>query len=226
MKKHTALIAGATGLVGRELVRQLLASDYYSTVTVVARKSLNVQDKRLKMVIVEDFDKLSSFSTEMNAQDYYCLLGTTRKKAGSRAMFEKIDLEYPKKLAQIAGNAPDFRQFLVVTAAGSNANSPLFYNRVKGSLEEDLKSMDLPSLKIFRPSLLLGHREEFRLGEKLAAGFSNFLSFFIVGRKRGLFSIRASDVAKAMFIVAQKAEPREQVLGSGEMYRLAKSQTA
>lgn len=221
MATHTALIVGATGLVGKELVRLLLTRDYYHKITVLARRELNIKDNRLKVLILEDFGAMDTLKDQLNAEDVYCLLGTTIKQAGSKEAFERIDLEYPLQLAKLAKTFPDFQQYLVVTAAGSNADSPLFYNRVKGQLEEQLRALDLPALKIFRPSLLIGQRDHFRLGEEIAKVFTSILAFFMVGRHSGLFSIKGSDVAKAMLYTARLKSPGTQIIKSADMVKLA-----
>ena len=148
MSKKTAIIIGATGLVGKALVRLLLDKDYYSKITVVARRELAIKDNRLNVVIIKDFDKLEEFSSELVGNDYYCALGTTRKKAGSKEAFLKVDVDYPMEFAKMAMRQPDFNQFLVVTSLGANADSPLFYNMAKGQLEDELIKLEMKSLKI------------------------------------------------------------------------------
>lgn len=224
MAKRTALIIGATGLVGKELLELVLPKPYYEHVKVVVRKPIEKTHSKLEVIVLKDFSELATIEDKLEANDYFCTLGTTIKKAGSKKEFKKIDLEYPLKLAEVANSSPEFRNFLVVTAAGSNANSPLFYNQVKGELEERLKAMNLAGLKIFRPSLLLGDRKEFRLGEELAKLVSGFFSFFMVGMKRKLWSIQASDVAKAMYIVATETKSGVHTYDSSEMITLAKTQ--
>ncbi len=199
MSNKTAIIVGATGLVGKAIVRLLLDKDYYKKITVVARRELAIKDNRLNVLIVEDFDKLEEFSSELGANDYYCTLGTTRKKAGSKEAFLKVDVEYPIQLAKIAMKQPDFEQFLVVTSLGANSDSPLFYNMAKGQLEDELIKLEMKSLKIFQPSLLIGYRDEFRLGEAIGKFISSLFSFFAIGSKNRLWSIRGDEVAMAMF---------------------------
>lgn len=223
MAEHTALIVGATGLVGKHLVNYLLTKDYYKKIKVLSRRQLDIIDDRLEVIIIDDFDKLEAHTTQLHAEDYYCTLGTTIKNAGSKPDFEKVDLIYPLKLAGIAKATDEFRQFLVVTAAGSNSKSPLFYNKIKGRLEDELKNMDLPALKIFRPSLLLGKRDELRIGEQVAKICTMILSFFMVGSHKALLSIHASDVAKAMFFVATQKQPGLEVYKSSKIYKLAKT---
>lgn len=204
MSSKKALIVGATGLVGKALVRHLLEKDSYEEIIILTRRELAIKDNRLKIVLVEDFDNLKDFKDQMNAHDIYCTIGTTRKKAGSKENFLKIDLEYPLELARLTKDQPNFKQFLVVTSYGANPESPLLYNETKGKLEEGLIHMNMNSLSIFQPSLLLGYRDEFRLLEEIAKFFSAVLSFFVVGRKKRLWSIRGDEVAEAMYMVSKK----------------------
>lgn len=204
MSKKSALVIGATGLVGKALVRLLLEKDYYSKIIVVARRELAIKDNRLEVIIVEDFEKLNDYAGQLNANDFYCAIGTTRKKAGSKEAFLKVDVDYPVQFARMAMGQPDFEQFLVVTSLGANSDSPLFYNMAKGQLEDQLIDMKMKSLKIFQPSLLIGYRDEFRIGEEIGKFFSSVFSFFAVGSKNRLWSIRGDEVAMAMYKEAQE----------------------
>ncbi len=223
MPNNSALVIGGTGLVGRALVDILLENTYYSTIKLVSRRSMNLHNDRIEEIIIEDFDKLEEYAEQLNANDYFCCLGTTIKQAGSKEKFKKVDLEYPLVMAKIAKQSSLFRQFLIVTSAGANADSPLFYNQVKGEVEDKLREMKLSALMIFRPSLLLGDREEFRLGETLAKGFSAFLSFFMIGLKRRLWAIKATDVAKSMFIIARDQRRGLKIMSSSDMTDRLKS---
>ena len=217
----TAVVTGATGLVGRELMKELLANDYYSKIIVVGRRSLNIKDNRIEEIII-DFNDLSSIADRLNAEDHFCCLGTTMSKAGSKEAFKKIDLEYPLTLASIAQKGAKFKTFIIVTAVGADAASPLFYNQVKGALEDELKSLGLTSLHIFQPSLLLGAREEFRFFEEMAKIFTAILSFFII-RLNKRWSISGTSVARAMLEVAQTPAKGTFVHKPNEIRRLSKS---
>ncbi len=207
MSSKKALIVGATGLVGKALVRHLLEKDSYEEIVILTRRELAIKDNRLKIVMIDHFDKLSEFKDQMNVQDIYCTIGTTRKKAGSKENFLKIDYEYPIELAKLTMDQPNFQQFLMVTSLGADPESPLFYNETKGKLEEALIALDMRSLSIFQPSLLLGYRDEFRLMEEIGKFFSALLSFFVVGSKKRLWSIRGDEVAESMYLVSKKNEP-------------------
>lgn len=202
MSGRKALVIGATGLVGNQLVRLLLKEEAYSSVIVVSRRPHEIKDPKLVEIIVEDFDDLHKHASRMNADDFYCALGTTRKKAGSKEAFLKIDVEYPLELAKIANSQPDFKQLLVVTAVGANSSSPLFYNEAKGKLEDSLEALNLKALKIFQPSLLVGNRQEYRFFEEVAKVISAIASFFVIASKKRVGAIRDVEVAKAMIMVA------------------------
>ena len=217
-----ALITGATGLVGKALVKLLLEKDYYSKIIVVSRRKLPIEDARIKTIILKDFDKMEDVSDQLDAHDHYCILGTTLKQARSKEMFKKIDLEWPLRLAKIAMKNPLFDQFLMVTSHGANAESPLFYNQIKGQVENELEKLGIRKLKIFQPSLLLGSRTEFRLGEETMKLISAILSFFMVGTRTRLWSIRDSEVAAAMFQTACRSTEGVEKFSPRKMIQLAK----
>ncbi len=205
MENKTALIVGATGLVGRQLLDVLLKNDYYHQILIVSRRTVGVKDNRIKELII-NFDSFDDFKDQISANDYYCSIGTTMKQAGSKEAFLKIDYSYPIKLAQHALEDPNFEQFLLVSSYGANSKSSLFYNEVKGKTEEALKEMNLKKLLIFQPSLLLGYRKDFRLLEEMAKLLSSILSFFIIGTRLRFWAIKGLEVAKAMFVVAKRKE--------------------
>lgn len=224
MIERTALIAGATGLVGHELVRQILAGSTFQSITILTRKELPYSDERIKTIFVPDFDKLDEHEAAFNVTDVFCCLGTTRKQAGSKAQFKKIDLTYPINMAKMAMKHADFKTYHVVTAKGANSDSALFYNQIKGELEDELKQMGLPALNIYRPSLLLGKRDHTRVMEDVAKAISSFLSFFVIGVRIGrLWSIKAEDVAKSILVVARLDQPGCHIYEPKQMMKLANS---
>ncbi len=204
MSGKKAVVIGATGLVGNQLVRLMINDKRYDSVLLVVRRPHTLKDPKVIELIVKDFDRLQDHKAAMNGHDFYCALGTTRKKAGSKEAFLKIDVDYPMEFAKIALAQPNFKQLLVVTAVGAKSSSPLFYNMAKGILEDRLQELKIKSLKIFQPSLLLGNRNEYRLLEEVAKILSAFASFFTVGSKRKVGAIRDVEVAKAMIEVAHK----------------------
>ncbi|HSP23516.1 MAG TPA: oxidoreductase [Planococcus sp. (in: firmicutes)] len=197
----TALLAGASGLVGNELMHILLESPHYDSVKIIGRRPLDIKHPKLEQLVV-DFDRLENFRESLGADDVFCCLGTTIKTAGSQQAFRKVDYEYPAKLAELA-KGQGAQKFLAISALGADSTSKVFYSRTKGQLEDALKKTGFPALHIFQPSLLLGDRKEFRLGEKAAVLFSPVFSPLLVGRLQKYKPISARRVAVAMHQAAQ-----------------------
>lgn len=204
-KVRTALIAGASGLVGGHCLDMLLKSDRYSQVISVGRRDLPLLHPKLEQRIV-NFDDLKREAPNLVADDVYCCLGTTIKSAGSKEAFYKVDHTYVTRLAELTASK-GASQFMVVSAMGADKNSMFFYNRTKGEMEDDVQRLNFSSVHIFRPSLLLGEREEERTGEELAAKVMGPLSNLMVGPLQKYKPIEAEDVAKSMLYAASQNKP-------------------
>ncbi|MCV9388345.1 NAD-dependent epimerase/dehydratase family protein [Reichenbachiella ulvae] len=220
MAGKTALIAGATGLVGRELLNTLLSKDYYSKILILGRRSIEIKDNRIEEIII-NFDELANYQDQISAHDYYCCLGTTMGQAKSKEAFFRVDFTYPVELGKLAKNDSQFETFCIVSSYGANSESALFYNSVKGQVEEALKDLDLKTLHIFQPSLLLGYRPHFRLWEEMAKLASSILSFFIIGSRLRFWAIRGSQVAEAMYYIATSDQEGTHVHKPLEMQKIA-----
>jgi uncharacterized protein YbjT (DUF2867 family) len=196
-----AVVLGATGLVGGFVVAQLLNREEYDVVKVLVRTPLNMEHPKLSQVVVnwEHLDQYDDLFT--NVRDVYCCLGTTIKKAGSQEQFRKVDYEYPVHAAQLA-HAAGVSQFLDVSAMGANPSSRVFYNRTKGETEDALSAMGIPAVQLFRPSLLLGKRNEKRWGEELSATLMTTFDFLFRGKAAKYRAIPAEVVARAMVNIA------------------------
>ncbi len=203
-EKRTALIVGATGLVGKEVVSLLLKEDAYNKLVVISRRELLLNDDKL-IVLVNDFDTLSSLSLPHTVDDVFCCLGTTIKKAGSQANFRKVDEEYVVNTAELALQY-EACQFILISAVGANDKARIFYNRVKGEVEEKIIQKGFQTVHIVRPSMLGGARDEFRLGEKLGTWFMRLFSFLFVGKLKRYAVVEAKDVAKSMIRFALENE--------------------
>jgi uncharacterized protein YbjT (DUF2867 family) len=201
----TALLVGGTGLVGRALLNELLASKDYGTVRVLARKRVepasSVKDPSKLDARVVDFDEPKSWADAAEAHHVFCTLGTTIKKAGSEKAFRHVDLELPLSIARRAREA-GARALFVVTALGADPDSRVFYYRVKGELERELRELGYPTLGVFRPSLLTGHRPEARSAERLGIAAASAVAPLMRGSLRRYRPIAARDVARAMVTVA------------------------
>lgn len=213
-----ALIAGASGLVGRHCLTLLLQSDRYERVISVGRRSLPTNHPKLRQVTV-DFERLPDVEVQLRADDVFCCLGTTIKKAGSKAKFHQVDFQYVVELARLAADQ-GAEQFLVVSALGASAKSRVFYNRVKGQMEQAVKQMPFRSVHILQPSVLLGNRQESRPMEKFAALVMQGLGFMMIGRFRRYRPIAARKVAQAMLHYASREVPGVQVHLSDQIARV------
>ncbi|MEO2076210.1 MAG: oxidoreductase [Bacillus sp. (in: firmicutes)] len=216
----TALVLGGSGLVGKELVETLIRQNTYNKIVLLVRRPIEINNSVCEPHVV-DFDHLENEEELFQVTDVFCCLGTTIKKAKTKEAFRKVDYDYPVKAAKLSYKA-GVENFLIVTAMGANPTSLFFYNKVKGDVEETLKKLELPSLHIFRPSLLLGDREEFRLGEKITAKASNILNLFMVGPLKTYKAIEAKKVASAMAAVAASGNIGVHIYSSDEIQQLAK----
>lgn len=193
---RTALIAGASGLVGRYLLDQLLGSPDYARVVAVVRRPLDVEHPKLVEVVAR-FDALEQLPEPLRGDDAFCCLGTTMRQAGSREAFQAVDQGAVLAFAWAAqrGGA---RRFALVSSMGANPASRFFYARVKGETERALQVMGFAALDLFRPSLLVGPRSDYRFGERLSAAGLALSRPFLIGPWRKYRAIHAATVARAM----------------------------
>jgi len=191
-----AVVSGASGLVGSELIDLLLKDNYYDQVVAVVRKPIEIKNEKLIQKVI-DFENISSAFGELKADDGFCCLGTTIKSAGSQEKQYRIDHDYVVEFGKASFNI-GVRKLAVVSSIGSDKDSKNFYLRTKGSMEEDLKKIPFEALFIMRPSFLLGKRKEFRFGEKAGLIFLFLFQPFMVGRLRKYRGIKAHCVAKGM----------------------------
>ncbi|MFN3444613.1 MAG: oxidoreductase [Bacteroidia bacterium] len=198
----TALVVGATGAVGRALVYQLIEDKNYMRILVLSRKPLTIKHHKLSVVMV-NFDTLADYSEQMAADDVFCCLGTTIKVAGSKAAFYKIDHDYVIDIARIC-KQKGAQQFILVTAMGADVNSAIFYNKVKGEVEQHIADLRYDTFITVRPSLLLTNRSEFRFGEWIAQVMMKYTGFLFVGPLKKIKAIPVETVAKAMRHYANK----------------------
>lgn len=199
--QKTALIAGASGLIGSQLLPLLLASDRYAKVIVVGRRPLPQVHAKLEQRVL-DFDQLEEYSLSLIADDVYCCLGTTMRQAGSKEAFYRVDYLYVVALAALT--ARNFAsQLLLVSAMGADADSLIYYNRVKGEMEAAVRQTPFRAIHIFRPSLLLGERSEKRAGEQIGAVLLRLLNPLLLGPLRKYRAVPAAAVAEAMLRAAE-----------------------
>ena len=197
----TALIAGSTGLIGSQLLQLLLDSDRYSHVIALTRQDLPLQHSKLTQLKI-DFSKLGESLDDFAADDIYCCLGTTMAKAGTKENFYQVDFYYPLLLAK-SGKQRGAKQYMLVSALGADKNSSIYYNQVKGEIEEAVTKEHFEATHIFRPSLLLGDRSEQRTGEDAARIFYKIFGFLIPKKYK---AINSANVARAMLHFASQEQ--------------------
>jgi uncharacterized protein YbjT (DUF2867 family) len=200
MTPRKALIVGSTGLIGGFCLQALIDDPQYREVIAVVRKPLLKTDRKLKTIITK-FDNLESELSNVHIDDVYCCLGTTIKKAGTKDAFRKVDLGLVATIAELM-KKQGAEQLLVISALGANKDSKVFYNRIKGEMEAAVQKLGYSCLRIIRPSLLLGPRKEFRLGEKAAILLTPLLKPFLLGSLKKYRPVEAEKVAHFMVKVA------------------------
>jgi len=196
--KRTALLVGASGLVGGFCLRELLDEAAYSRVTILGRSRLGLRHPKLTERIV-NFDRMKEALKGLRADDVFCALGTTRKKTPDPEAYRKVDTTYPVQLAHYA-RKNKARQFLVVSSMGADPDSAMLYSRRKGEMEKAVSQEAFEAVHLFRPSFITGesHRKERRPSERILEGILTPLSFLFVGPLKPYRPIAASVIAKAM----------------------------
>ncbi len=191
----TAIVIGATGLVGNHITQKLLGDARYEKVKVVVRRSLNINNSKLEEHIV-DFDKIDVWKDSLIGDELYSALGTTIKKAGSKDEQYKIDYTYQYEVAK-AASQNGVTKYLLVSSAGANYKSSNFYLRMKGKLDEAVQQLPFKQIIIFRPSILAGKRSGKRFGESIGIKIAGTITKIIPALKK-YRPIEASRVAEAM----------------------------
>jgi len=203
MEQKKAILFGASGFIGSYLLDELLNSTDYSQVTAVVRKELPIHHPKLK-ILIGDFQSLPGLKGDIEADDVFIALGTTKKKTPNQQEYYQIDHDYPVLAAKIALEKGAKAVFLV-TAVGANANSSIFYIRTKGDTERDIIALNFQHTYIFRPSMLLGDRKENRPLERILLKIWPLMNFILVGNGLKKYrGIEGRDVAKAMVNAAKK----------------------
>jgi uncharacterized protein YbjT (DUF2867 family) len=213
----TALVIGATGLVGNNLVHLLLEDNRFNKVIVFARRSLKIQNTKLEEHII-NFDSPTTWQHLVKGDVMFSALGTTIKQAGSQQAQYKIDYTYQYQFAEAASNNK-VPVYVLVSSSGANPESKIFYSRIKGELERDVKKLSFSSIYFLQPSLLVGHREEERIGEKI--GYKVLKAFNSAGIFKKYRPIEGKIVAKAMIHASMAATKGIHVVALREVFTLA-----
>ncbi|MBI5540458.1 MAG: NAD-dependent epimerase/dehydratase family protein [Bacteroidia bacterium] len=209
-------IAGATGLTGSFCLQELLQNENISSVIAIGRKQTGIKHDKLKEVLLDN-NKLSDI---IKADAFICCLGTTIKKARTKEAFKSIDLELPVYLAdKLINNGCN--TVAVISSMGANPNSSIFYNKVKGQMEEAMKNINIKSFSILRPSIISGPRKEKRFGEKMGLIFITIFNPLLFGSLKHYKSIKAKDIAKALVHCVINQKTGTTIYLSGEIKELA-----
>lgn len=216
---RTALIIGASGLVGGHCLDYLLQEECYTQVTALLRRPLLISHPKLVQVII-NFDQLDLYANQMMGDDIYCTIGTTVLKSPSYEQYLKIDFAYPVEIANIAFKN-GAKRIALVSALSANPNAFLFYSRVKGKLEETINEIPFQGTYIFRPSYLMGDRKEFRLIEKIGVSFLNFIKPILIGPLKRFRTIEAKAVAFAMVKKTVEGNPGIHLYQNPEIAEIA-----
>lgn len=214
-----AIILGASGLIGSELLQLLIESEHYKEIVVFVRKPLAVQSDKLVQSIT-DFKNLEKLKTLISADIVFSCLGSTKAKTPDKKDYIYIDKTIPETITTYASENK-VQQFHIVSALGANANSSIFYNKIKGETEDFIKHLPIPGIYIYQPSLIKGNRKEKRFGEDLAVILSKFIDPLLIGRLKKYRSIESITIAKAMYNQSLKNEKGIFTISSDKIKELA-----
>lgn len=216
MENKTAIVIGATGLVGSHILEQLLEDDRYQTVKVFHRRSTGVHHDKLEEHVV-DFEDINTWKDLLTGNELYSALGTTLKKAGSQEAQYTIDFTYQFMVAKAAAEN-GVQCFSLVSSAGANARSRAFYTSLKGELDEAVKELPFEVITILRPSFLEGNRQEERLGETIGIALGRWITK-IPGLKK-YRPIPAQTVARGMILSLHKCPKGYHIFELDELFYL------
>jgi uncharacterized protein YbjT (DUF2867 family) len=214
----TAIILGASGATGGEVLQLLLADDRYSKVKLFSRSPIDSNNPKVEEHIINMFD-LDKYTASFTADDVFCCIGTTKAKTPDKNTYYKIDYGIPATAAKLA-KANGVANFIVVSAIGADKDSSIFYNRTKGQIEEAVLKENIANTHLLQPSLIVAKRKDSRVMEKLASGFMQLLNPLLFGGAAKFKSIKASAIAKTMVWLANNPYP-EVIVTSDKIAEIA-----
>lgn len=217
-RQRIALIAGATGAIGSALLKRLNGSDTYSEIHCIGRREPAILGEKIKTHMV-NYEKLDQLDLQQPIDDVFCAIGTTIKKAGSVSQFKKVDRDYVQQVGRLAKRL-DAATCSVISAIGADPQSSNYYNQTKGEAEELLKNLNLKSLRLFRPSMLHGSRNEFRLKEVVGFVGLRLITPLLQGSWKKYRAIHIEQVAKAMDVTVRRDFPEVKIFESDEIQSL------
>ena len=210
----TALLFGASGLVGNHLLNQLISNNNYSKIKLFVRSSIDISDPKIE-IIQTDFNNLENHKEDIKGDDCFFCIGTTKKNSPDKNEYKRVELEVPKQIAQIA-KSNSVNSFVFISSGYADPKSSGDYLRFKGEVEEELKRLNFSKLGIMRPSFLLGDRKEKRTGEKIGIFVFKLLSPLFLGPLKKMKPIHSATVAKAMIAITQN-ESSKTIFESNEI---------
>ena len=213
----TALVFGSSGLVGEQLVQQLIQNSAYQKIKLFVRKNPNIQNPKIE-IINTNFDNIEILSSEIKGDDCFFCIGTTKKNSPDKTEYQRVELDLPKKIANLAKHNK-IQSFIFISSGYANSKSSGDYLRFKGLVEEELISLNFNNLGILRPSFLLGNRKEKRIGEKMGIIIFQLLSPLMIGPLKRMKPIHVKTVAGAMIKIAQ-SEINQTIFESDEIVKL------
>tara|TARA_R110002051_G_scaffold256308_2_gene315413 strand:- start:253 stop:921 length:669 start_codon:yes stop_codon:yes gene_type:complete len=199
-KGKTAIILGATGLTGGKLLDILLKNDHYSTVILFSRSTVGNKHPKLVEYLIDVLD-LEAHAEKFKADEVFCCIGSTKAKTPNKKIYKKIDYGIPLSAAKLC-KKNGITSLILISSLGANANSPMFYNRIKGEMERDVLKINIPKTHIMQPSLIGGKREEKRIGEWIFKQLFGLFNLLLVGPLEKYKSIEPDTIAKAMVWLA------------------------
>jgi uncharacterized protein YbjT (DUF2867 family) len=216
----TAAILGATGLIGSHLLKLLVQDDTFTRIRVISRRPVSFSDPKIDVSVI-DFDDPVAFRRALEGcSAVFCAVGTTQKKVkGDKSAYRKVDYDIPVNAARI-GAETGCRNFLLVSSVGASSNSGNFYLQLKGQVEDEMKRINIPSISIFQPSMLLGKRDEFRPAERAASVIIKPLSVLFPAKYK---PVEASCVASSMLAAYLQNKPGVQVYQYNEIRDLCRN---
>ncbi len=191
-----AILLGASGLIGSNLLELLLANDEFSTVTILVRRPLGIKSPKL-IEIVTDFSDLTTLKEIITGDIVFSCLGSTKSKTPDLSEYRRIDHDIPVQIAEYASEN-NIEQFHLISSLGANPKASNFYSKMKGETEEDIKKTGIPSIYIYQPSLLRGKRKEKRFFEQLALQVTKVIDPLLIGSLKKYRSIEIEKIAQAM----------------------------
>ena len=198
----TALIFGSSGLIGKNLLNQVINNSNYSKIKIFVRSSPDISDRKIE-IIKTDFKYLEIIKNLITGDDCFFCIGTTKKNSPDKKEYRRIELDLPKQIAQIS-KSNNVKSFIFVSSGFADPKNSGDYLKFKGLVEEEIKSLNFEKIGILRPSFLLGKRKEKRLGEKIGISIFKFLSPLFVGPIKKMKPIHSEKVAKAMIQIANE----------------------